>query len=79
MDLSGKIEGGGWTVTACAHEQGDEFGCRINTSIAAPDGAIAREFAHNRTFCTAQEAVLEGLKEGMSWVGLTTSNTVSAN
>ena len=27
---------------------------------------------------TPQEAVLEGLKEGMSWVDLTTSNTISA-
>jgi hypothetical protein len=37
-----------------------------------------REFTHDRTFGTPQEAVLEGLKEGMSWVDLTTSNTISA-
>jgi hypothetical protein len=78
MDMSGKVDGGGWTVTACARESGAEFGCLIGTCIAAPDGAVVREFAHDRTFGTPQEAVLEGLKEGMSWVDLTTSNTISA-
>jgi hypothetical protein len=76
MEMSGKVEGGGWAVTACAHESGDAFGCLISTSVAAPDGAIAREFAHDRTFSTPQDAVLDGLKEGMAWVGLTTSNTI---
>lgn len=78
MDLSGKVDGGGWTVMACAHEIGGEFGCLISTSVAAMDGAIEHEFTHDQTFSTPQQAVLEGLKEGMSWMGLTTSNTINA-
>lgn len=78
MNLSGKMDGDGWTVTACARASGTEFGCLIGTSVVAPDGVIVREFSHDRTFSTPQEAVLDGLKQGMSWVGLTASNTICA-
>jgi hypothetical protein len=78
MDLSGKVDGDGWTVTACARASGTDFGCLIGTSVAGPDGVVVREFTHDQIFRTPQEAVLDGLKEGMSWVGLTTSNTICA-
>ncbi|CAB3774043.1 UDP-glucose 4-epimerase [Paraburkholderia humisilvae] len=79
MSLSGKVDGGGWTVTACARESGAEFDCLIGTSIAAQDGLVVREFTHDQIFSTPQEAVLEGLRAGMSWVGLTTSNTIGVS
>jgi hypothetical protein len=78
MNVSGKVDGDGWTVTACARASGTEFGCLIGTSVAAPDGVVVREFTHERNISTPQEAVLDGLKEGMSWVGLTTSSTICA-
>ena len=78
MNLSGKVEGGGWTVTPCARESGAEFGCLIGTNIAAPDGAVVREFMHDRSFCTQQEAVLDGVKEDDVGRILTTSNTIGA-
>jgi hypothetical protein len=56
MDMSRKVDGGGWIVTACARENGAEFCCLVGTCIAGPDG-------------TQQEAVLEGLKGGMlGWI-----------
>lgn len=76
MDLCGKVDGDGWTVTAHSKEKGVEFGCHIGMTAVTLRGALTREFAHDRTFRTAEEAVLEGLKEGMSWVDLTRSNTV---
>ncbi|MGC2966608.1 hypothetical protein [Paraburkholderia aspalathi] len=78
MNLSGRVDGDGWSVTACARESGTEFGCLIGTSVAAPDGVVVRVFTHDRNFSTPQEAVLDGLKQGMSWVDLTTSNTICA-
>ncbi|MGP8437961.1 hypothetical protein ACT2FY_08205 [Paraburkholderia fungorum] len=78
MNVSGKVDGAGWTVTAVARESGAEFGCLIGMSVAAPAGVVVREFAHDRTFSTPQEAVLDGLRAGMSWVGLTTSKTINA-
>lgn len=78
MNLSAKVDGGGWTVAACARESGAEFGCLIGTSIVAPGGSVVREFTHDQIFSTPQEAVLEGLRAGMTWVDLTISNTISA-
>ncbi|MFM0504598.1 hypothetical protein [Paraburkholderia caffeinilytica] len=76
MNLSGKVNDDGWTVTACAHASGTEFGCLTGTSVAAPDGVVVREFSHDRTVCTPREAVLDSLKLDMSWVGLIASNTI---
>ncbi|MGA9914665.1 MAG: hypothetical protein WBR17_19275 [Paraburkholderia sp.] len=42
MNVSGKVDGDGWTVTACARASGTEFGCLIGTSVAAPDGVVVR-------------------------------------
>lgn len=78
MNLSGNVDGDGWIVTACARASGTEFGCLIGTTVAGPDGVVVREFTHDQIFSTPQEAVLDGLKQGMSWVDLTTSNTICA-
>ena len=64
MDRPDKVDGSGWTVTACSQERGIEFGCRISTSIVTLHGEITRTA---RSFRTAQEAAVEGVKEGMSW------------
>ncbi|OUL85478.1 hypothetical protein [Paraburkholderia hospita] len=80
MDLSGKISGCNWTVVAQTHAGSGGFGCQISTNIAAPAGDVKRGFAHDQIFLTPEEAaVLEGLREGMDWIGLTTSHTISAN
>jgi hypothetical protein len=37
-------------------------------SVATPDGAVMREFVHDRTFSAPQETVLDGPRAGMSRV-----------
>ncbi len=50
MDLAGKISGCNWTVAGTSAR-------KINTNTAGPEGDIAREFVHDPTFRTPQEAV----------------------
>jgi hypothetical protein len=78
MNLSGKIsEGTGkWAVAAESRDVAEGFRCLISTTIFTPEGNFTHEFKDSRTFCTEQEAVLQGLREGMVWIDLKISRTI---
>jgi hypothetical protein len=76
------LTGKDMTLTANAHDR--EWSVDVSTS-AEPvggyramvhvahnfgSGAFEYEFRHNGTFLTEREALLEGLREGMTWIEL---------
>jgi hypothetical protein len=73
MALSGTINADTWTVgaeTVPAPQGG--YGCRIRVSHTSPTTQFSRECAHHCTFENEATAVLEGLREGVTWVELKT-------
>lgn len=77
MALSGKVNDGDWSVAAVTHQVPGGFDCSIQLSHPTPDGIFAHEFRHSSIFPSERDAVLAGLREGMVWVQLKMSNTLS--
>lgn len=77
MTLSGKVEGNEWAVTvetSAAKDGG--YCCRIHVRHTSPEGLFERDFAHDCTFVTEREALLEGLRKGMTWIELKVSQSI---
>lgn len=71
MTLKGTVDTDTWSVeatTSPAPEGG--FGCQINITERLPEKRLRHAFVHHRTFENEADAVLEGLREGMLWIGL---------
>ncbi|MFM0455322.1 UDP-glucose 4-epimerase [Paraburkholderia nemoris] len=77
MTISGNVSDGDWSVAATTHRTAGGFNCSIQFSHHTPEGIYRHEFTHSSVFPTEREAVLAGLREGMSWGGLKMSNTFS--
>ncbi|MFM0470627.1 UDP-glucose 4-epimerase [Paraburkholderia strydomiana] len=77
MTLTGNVGDGHWSVSAVTHSTTGGFDCSIKISHAAPEGDFNHEFKHSSIWATEREAVLAGLREGMVWVQLKMSNTLS--
>ncbi|OUL95624.1 hypothetical protein CA603_07310 [Paraburkholderia hospita] len=48
----------------------------IHVKHSSPEGDFEHTFRHGRKFSTEREAVLDGLREGMIWIGLTIARTI---
>jgi hypothetical protein len=77
MTISGSVGDGDWSVAATTHRTAGGFDCSIQLSHQTPEGIFKHEFTHSSIFPTEREAVLAGLREGMEWVRLKMSNTLS--
>ncbi|MFM0500192.1 UDP-glucose 4-epimerase [Paraburkholderia caffeinilytica] len=77
MALSGKVFDGDWSVSAETHQTTGGFDCTILLSHSTPEGMFTHEFRHDSIFPSEREAVLAGLREGMVWVQLKMSKTLS--
>ncbi|CAE6762116.1 hypothetical protein R69927_04965 [Paraburkholderia domus] len=77
MALSGNVCDSDWSVSALTHQTTGGFGCTIQLSHNAPGGVFNHEFKHGGIFPTERDAVLAGLREGMVWVQLKLSKTLS--
>jgi hypothetical protein len=77
MTISGNVGDADWSVAATTHRTEGGFDCNIQLSHRTPEGIFRHEFMHSSVFLTEREAVLAGLREGMDWVRLKTSNTLS--
>jgi hypothetical protein len=77
MTISGSVGDGDWSVAATTHRTAGGFDCSIQLSHHTPEGIFKHEFRHSSVFPTEREAVLAGLREGMDWVRLKMSNTLS--
>lgn len=68
MTVSGKVSDCDWSVSVEVIREPDGFVPEVHVVHRALDGKFERRFKHHKTFRTESEAVLEGLREGMSWV-----------
>ncbi|MFP4896074.1 hypothetical protein [Paraburkholderia sp. EG304] len=78
MTLSANEQQGTWSVsvqTDAAHDGG--FQSTIHVRHASPDGDFEHSFHHAKIFASEREAVLEGLREGMTWIALKTTRTIA--
>ncbi|MGF6793365.1 UDP-glucose 4-epimerase [Paraburkholderia sp. 35.1] len=77
MTLSGKVGDGHWSVSVVTHPTAGGFNCSIQLSHTTPEGVFTHEFTHSSVLPSEREAVLAGLREGMVWVQLKMSKTLS--
>ncbi|NPT56157.1 UDP-glucose 4-epimerase [Paraburkholderia elongata] len=77
MALSGNVCDNDWSVSVVTHQTAGGFYCAIQLSHNSPEGVFHHEFTHSSIFPTEREAVLAGLREGMVWVHLKMSKTLS--
>jgi hypothetical protein len=77
MTISGSVGDADWSVCATTHRTAGGFDCTIELSHHTPEGLFKHEFRHSSIFPTEREAVLAGLREGMDWIRLKMSNTLT--
>ncbi|KVE24878.1 UDP-glucose 4-epimerase [Burkholderia singularis] len=80
MTLTGTIHTTQWSVdvdTSAAPEGG--YRCRIQVAHQSAGQAFERAFELGRTFATERDAVLEGLRAGMTWIEMKTSHAFNVN
>lgn len=71
MALSGSIHEGEWSVrVATSRANEDGYSCTIHVSQVSPTCNFEHDFLASRNSPTEREAVLEGLREGMTWIEL---------
>ncbi|MGF6612373.1 hypothetical protein OKW45_007361 [Paraburkholderia sp. WSM4175] len=77
MTISANAQEGTWSVsveTQQAKEGG--FQSTIHVKHVSPEGDFERTFHQLQAFAVEREAVLEGLREGMTWIALKTTRTI---
>jgi hypothetical protein len=77
MTLSGNVRQGEWSVnveTKPAEDGG--YQSTIHVRHSSPDGDFEHTFQQGKKFGTERDAVLDGLREGMTWIGLKMARTI---
>ncbi|EDZ99916.1 conserved hypothetical protein [Burkholderia sp. H160] len=77
MAISANAQQGTWSVsveTVAVPEGG--YQATIYVKHESPEGDFERTFHQSRVFAVEREAVLEGLREGMTWITLKTTRTI---
>ncbi|MGU7780783.1 UDP-glucose 4-epimerase [Burkholderia sp. PU8-34] len=71
MTLSGNIREGDWTVEVDTRpDDAGGFRCRVKVEHGSGPTRFQHAFEHGHTYPTEREAVLEGLRAGMTWIEL---------
>ncbi|MBN3752235.1 hypothetical protein G3N95_04740 [Paraburkholderia sp. Tr-20389] len=77
MTLSGNVQEGEWSVNVQTEEAEDGgYRSTIHVRHWSPDGDFERTFRQGKKCSTERDAVLEGLREGMMWIGLKMARTI---
>jgi hypothetical protein len=77
MSLKGQVDGADWTITCHTEETSGGFACSIGVEHRDVEGGrFMHRFRHARTFASEHEAMVAGLDEGLTWIGLKTSKTI---
>ncbi|RDU99354.1 hypothetical protein [Trinickia dinghuensis] len=77
MAVSGKVSGEDWSVSVEVVRVPDGFVPAIHVIHNKPKGKFEHHFKHHKVSRTEREAVLEGLREGMGWIGQKMANIFS--
>ena len=76
MTLKGNISQGSWNVvveTTAASGGGYRSTVHVTHELSGR-GPFSHTFMHHRTFSSEHDAVIEGLREGMTWIELKRTN-----
>lgn len=77
MTISANAQQGTWSVSVQTEQvQEGGFQATIHVKHESPNGDFERTFRQARVFAVEREAVLEGLREGMTWISLKTTRTI---
>lgn len=78
MSISANVHEGSWSVSVQtdAAEQGG-YRSTVHVTHTSPGGGFEHSFHHAKLFDSEREAVLEGLREGMTWIALKTNRTIA--
>lgn len=77
MAVSGKVNDHDWSVSVEVVPVPGGFVPAIHVVHVKPRGKFEHRFKHHKVFRTEREAVLEGLREGMGWIGQKMANIFS--
>jgi hypothetical protein len=77
MTISGNVCDNDWSVSVVTHQVSGGFDCSIQLSHNTPEGVFTHAFTHSSIYSNEREAALTGLREGMVWVQLKMSKTLS--
>ncbi|MCC8392349.1 hypothetical protein LJ656_07090 [Paraburkholderia sp. MMS20-SJTR3] len=78
MTLSANLQEGTWSVSVRTNEaRGGGYQSTIFVKHSSPGGDFEHGFHHATIFASEREAVLEGLREGMTWIALKTNRTIA--
>lgn len=78
MTLSGNVREGDWTVEVETRtDDTGRFRCRVRVEHGGDAGRFQHAFEHSRSYPTEREAVIEGLRAGMTWIELKVSQVIN--
>jgi hypothetical protein len=78
MSLKGSVDDADWTVTCIAEQTPRGVECSISVEQRNVEGGrFMHRFRHAGIFQDEREAVLAGLREGMTWVRLKATHTIN--
>jgi hypothetical protein len=78
MSLKGSIDDSDWTVSCNTEQTPRGIECSISVEQRNVDGGrFMHRFKHPHAYGNEREAILAGLREGMTWIRLKESNTIS--
>ena len=76
MALTGQVTGDNWSVSTQGIPVDDSFCCEVHVAHSGPAGEFKHQFRHSKIFAREWEAVLDGLREGVVWIGLKRAETI---
>jgi hypothetical protein len=76
MALTGQVTGDDWSVSTNSIPVDGGFCCEVHVAHGGAEGEFKHQFRHSTVFGTECETVLDGLREGVVWIGLKRSETI---
>jgi hypothetical protein len=70
MALTGQATGDDWSVFTQGIPVDGSFCCEVHVSHGGAAGEFKHQFRHSKIFAREWEAILDGLREGVVWIGL---------
>ncbi|BCQ28980.1 hypothetical protein NK8_71700 (plasmid) [Caballeronia sp. NK8] len=78
MPLKGSVDNADWTVTCNTEQTPRGVECSITVEQRNVEGGrFMHHFKHASTFNDEREAVIAGLREGMTWIRLKATHTIN--
>ncbi|WP_158938049.1 UDP-glucose 4-epimerase [Burkholderia sp. S171] len=76
MALTGQVTGDGWSVSTNSMPADGGFCCEVYVAHGGAAGEFKHQFRHSKIFAREWETVLDGLREGVVWIGLKRAETI---